>query len=146
MRSRQAGLSTLAAALLWLAPAAAGANPAANPDTPDPQQSGSIAEVKVNNLNAMDVDVYAVTEAGRKFALGTVYRASARSLALPEQIADGATEFRLKIYSVRPSFAPSSYKDYLKGVKTTTLSAAPGSTLSLIVGDPLTDSFVNYVH
>jgi hypothetical protein len=137
----------LAAALLLLAavPAAATIH-GTTPDAVDQLQGSSVATVVVSNFNTLDVEIYAVTEEGRKFPLGVVNRVSTRNLALPDQLADGSTEFRLKIYSVRPSTVHSAYRKYIKGVKTAALAVGQGSTISLMVGDPLTDSFINYVH
>ena len=147
MHLNKARLSTLAAALLFLAAVPATATtPGSAPDQPDRPQGSPTATVVVNNFNTLDVEIYAVTEEGRKFALGVVNRVSSRSLALPDRLADGTTQFRLKIYSVQPSHVHSAYRKYLRGVKTAALAVGQGSTISLMVGDPLTDSFINYIH
>lgn len=147
MHTNKARLSMLAAALILLAavPATA-AVPGSARDAADQPQGGSTATVVVSNFNTLDVEIYAVTEEGRKFPLGVVNRVSSRSLALPNRLADGTTQFRLKIYSVQPSQVHSAYRKYLKGVKTAALAVEQGSTISLMVGDPLTDSFINYIH
>ncbi len=146
MRSYKARLSMLAAALLFLAavPATAAVTGDA-PDAPDRPQGSPTATVAVNNFNTLDVEIYAVTEEGRKYPLGVVNRVSSRTLALPDPLADGSTQFRLKIYSVQPSQVHSAYRKYLRGVKTGVLAVGEGSTISLMVGDPLTDSFINYI-
>jgi len=146
MLSTKARLSMLAAALLLLvAVPASAAIPGVAPDAADQPQGSPTATVTVSNFNTLDVEIYAVTEEGRKFPLGVVNRVSNRTLALPDQLADGATQFRLKIYSVQPSHVHSAYRKYLKGVKTAALAVSQGSTIALMVGDPLTDSFINYI-
>ena len=147
MSSRRAGLSMLAAAAMLLAAAPASAGPADTPaDTLGPQQGSSVATVTVNNFNILDVEIYAVTEEGLRFPLGTVNRSSKRNLALPDKILDGTTEFRLKIYSIQPEYRPSAYVRYAGAVKTAVLYGTAETSISLVVGDPLTDSYVNYVH
>lgn len=140
MLSHQTRRAVLAAAaLLLLAGLPALAE---GPESPVPQ--GTPATVSVHNYNTLDVEVYAVTESGRRFRLGAVNRISQRALALPDQLTDGTTEFRLKIYSFRPREAASAYRRYLQGVKTNPLSAKAGELIPLIVTDPLVNSYVNY--
>ncbi len=96
----------------------------------------------VCNHNSLDVVVYAVSEAGRRFRLGIVRRVSDQALTLPDQLADGSTEFRLRIYSLRPSHAASATWGYLQAVKTNLLSARAGDEITLYVMRPLTESFI----
>jgi hypothetical protein len=102
----------------------------------------SEATVVVCNHNSLDVVVYAVSEAGRGFRLGIVQRTSDQTLTLPEQLADGSTEFRLRIYSLRPSLAASATRGYLQAVKTNPLSARAGDKIMLYVMRPLAESFI----
>ena len=54
----------------------------------------------VRNHNSLDVDVVAVTEAGRRFLLGSVRHGAGRTFFLPPAVTDGNSRFRLKVYSI----------------------------------------------
>ena len=108
------------------------------PDTPKDNN----ATVVVCNHNSLDVVVYAVSEAGKRFLLGIVQRTSDQALTLPEQLADGSTQFRLRIYSLRPNQAASVTRGYLQAVKTNPLSASAGDEIMLYVMRPLAESFI----
>jgi len=110
----------------------------AAPDTPREND----ATVVVCNHNSLDVVVYAVSEAGKRFRLGIVPRTSDQALTLPEQLADGNTQFRLRIYSLRPSQAASITRGYLQAVKTNPLTASAGDEIMLYVMRPLAESFI----
>jgi len=115
--------------------------PAGRTETPDATKD-SEATVVVCNHNSLDVVVYAVSEAGRRFRLGIVQRTSDQALNLPDQLADGSTEFRLRIYSLRPSHAAATTRGYLQAVKTNPLSAQAGDEIMLYVMRPLAESFI----
>ena len=106
------------------------------------QQDAEQAQVKVDNRSAHEVVVYAVVDGGDRYRLGKVNRLSTSEFTIPAALADGATQFRLKLYSYE---APKSYT-YLsrvrEAVKTNLLAASPGETIRLLVGARLTESYI----
>jgi hypothetical protein len=138
-------LTALAAATLLAALGTAPAHatqPAGPQDALDTPQ-GTNATVMVRNYNMADVEIYAVSEAGRRFHLGTVNRMSGRTLALPATLVNG-TQFRLKIYTYEPRRAASVVRRLTEGVKTNALSISAGQQIELMVNSPLTESFINH--
>jgi len=131
-------LSLLAAAAIAFA-APIPASPAQAVDTPP----GSDATVLVKNHNSLDVQIFAVTECGKRFELGTVNRNSERSLALPERLLDEATPFRLKIYSLARALQAEYRPKQLAAVKTQPLSPAVGEEIQLNIRSPLVASFID---
>jgi len=106
------------------------------------QQSAGKAQVEVDNRNAQEVVVYAVTEGGDRYRLGTVNRLSTNEFAIPAELADGSTQFRLKVYSYD---VPKSYTRLLRireAVKTHLLAASPGETIRLLVEARLAESYI----
>lgn len=99
--------------------------------------------VLVRNHNSLDVEVVAVTEAGRRFRLGTVHRGVRRTFVLPRDVTDRNSQFRLKVYSIGRRIGPSLVNHYLEAVKTQPLSAGAGGEIVLQVQSPLASSFVD---
>ncbi len=131
-----------AALLAVLGPLPLGAAvPTDRTETPEAPKNNE-ATVLVCNHNTLDVVVYAVSEAGKRFRLGTVRGSSNHAMTLPRQLADGSTQFRLRIYSLRPSQAASAARGYLQAVKTNPLAASGGDKIMLYVMRPLTESFI----
>lgn len=102
------------------------------------------AFVEVRNYNSADIEVYAVSEEGRRFHIGTVNRLSQKVLALPSCLSAGE-QFRLKIYTYAPRPPASVVRRLVEGVKTNPLSASAGQKIELVVNNPLTDTFINHV-
>jgi hypothetical protein len=124
----------VAAAIAALAMIPAGAS--ATPDNPD-------ATVLVRNYNSLDVQVFAVTEAGKRFELGTVNRGAERSFVLPDRLMEGGMPFRLKIYSLARATPASVIDNHVAGVKTQLLSPTDGEQILLNVKSPLITSFID---
>jgi hypothetical protein len=135
-------VSGFAAAALLTTVAAVPATASEPENLVRPQRSQAV--VQVRNYNRADVEVYAVSEGGRRFRLGTVSRQSERTLAVPGFLTDGSL-FRLKIYTYEPRRPASMVRKLTHGVKTNPLSARSGQTIELIVNDPLTDTFINHL-
>jgi len=103
------------------------------------QAQSSQATLKVDNRNTLDVVVYAVTDNGERYRLGSVHRLSTADLPLPAELANGATQFRLKVYS----YEGGPYINIAKAraaVKTQPLVTSPGQTLQLLVEARITES------
>jgi hypothetical protein len=144
MLNRTAPFALIAAAFLaLLGTTTANAMPTDCRDGLDTPQAREATVVVRNTDNWLRVEVYAVTEAGRRFHLGVVNRASVRTFKLPDPLADGSTQFRLKVYSLRPPDPASALQVYLEGVKTRPLSMTEGETIMLTVASPLTRSFID---
>ncbi len=102
---------------------------------------GDQATLKVDNRNTLDVVVYAVTDNGNRYRVGSVHRLSTADLPLPAELADGATQFRIKVYSVEAG----PYVRLAKAraaVKTQPLVTAPGQTLQFLVEARITESHI----
>ena len=122
---------TAAIAVAAIAATSLGAQP--NPDQ---------ATVNVDNRNANGVVIYAVTDDGTRYRLGEVNRLSTSSLAIPTDLANGSTMFRLKVYSYE---AERSYKQIAKAVaavKTNPMAATAGETITLLIHADITKSYV----
>jgi hypothetical protein len=140
---------TLAFSLIAAALVAVSGTSAANAITSDRKDvldipQGPDATVVVRNYNnSLRVEIHAVTEAGRRFQLGVVNQASERTFELPDRLADGSTQFRLKVYSFVPPDPRSAVRDYREGVKTRPLFMTAGEKIVLIVANPLARSFID---
>ncbi|MEJ2238825.1 MAG: hypothetical protein P8X82_11055 [Gemmatimonadales bacterium] len=109
--------------------------------TLDAQAQGNQATLKVDNRNILDVVVYAVTDSGDRYRLGSVHRLSTADLPIPAELADGATTFRLKVYS----YEKVSYMNVATAhaaVKTQPIVTAPGATLQFLVEARITESHI----
>ncbi|UCD23589.1 MAG: hypothetical protein JSW51_11180 [Gemmatimonadota bacterium] len=105
---------------------------------PNPDQ----ATVKVDNRNTNGVVVYAVTDDGARYRLGEVNRLCQSDLVIPATLANGTTQFRLKVYSFE---AARSYKQIAKAVaavKTSPMAATAGETITLMIQADITKSYV----
>ena len=85
--------------------AVVGATPTGNglssfPDNPTDTLQRVGTTIVVRNHNSLDVEVVAVTEAGRRFQLGAVHRGAGRTFVLPQGVTEGNHQFRLKVYSI----------------------------------------------
>jgi hypothetical protein len=100
------------------------------------------ATVKIDNRNALEVVVYAVTDDGDRYRLGSVHRLSTAELAVPTKLADGDTQFRLKVYSYEATRAYNHVSRARAAVKTQPLTAAAGDTIRLLVEARLTESYI----
>ena len=141
MHASKARIPMVAAAflaLLVVMPAGA-AVPTDPGDALDTPQGTSQAIVEIRNDNSRDVEVYAVTEAGRRYRLGFVSPSSTRTLQLPHQIVDARTPFRIKVYSFEHR-AGSALAHYLEGVKTRVLTPNAGEEITLWLTRNLTES------
>jgi hypothetical protein len=127
-------------ALLAVMPASA-AVPTDRGDALDTAQDTSQASVEILNHNWRDVDVYAVTEAGQRYRLGFVSANSTRKLGLPDELVDGETPFRIKVYSFEQT-ASSVLEHYCEGVKTKVLIAEPGEKITLWLAQTLASSAI----
>ena len=143
MQASKARIPMVAAAFLMLLVAVpAGAAVQNDPgDALDTAQGISQATVEIRNENSRDVEVYAVTEAGRRYRLGFVSPSSTRTLQLPHQIVDARTPFRIKVYSFEHT-SRSALVDYLEGVKTRVLTANAGQRITLRLVNPLSQSAI----
>ena len=106
------------------------------------QPGSDQATVKVDNRNANGVVVYAVTEDGARYRLGEVNRLCQTDLVIPATLANGTTQFRLKVYSFE---AARSYKQVAKAiaaVKTNPMAASAGETITLMIQADITKSYV----
>jgi hypothetical protein len=110
-------------------------------DALDTAQDTSQATVEIHNDNWRDVEVYAVTEAGRRYRLGFVSPSSTRTLQLPQQLVDARTPFRIKVYTFEHTDR-SLVADYLDGVKTRVLTANAGESITIWLGKPLSQSAI----
>lgn len=138
--------TALAAALLLAAASTTSANAAVTNDEDrslDAPQ-GAEARVLVQNDNIRDVEVYAISEDGKRVRLGMVARLTGKTFNLPAWMADGSTQFRLKIYAYESQAAASATRRILTAVKTNPLSASDGEAITLMVGSPLTNSYINH--
>ncbi len=126
------------AATLATAPASATSQPVTPDNPPDAD-----ATVVVRNYNSLDVQVFAVTEEGKRYELGTVHRASERTLEIPEGLVANSTPFRLKIYSIARAMPASVVDNHVAGVKTQVLEIADGDEIQLTVKSPLVASFID---
>ena len=100
--------------------------------------------VIVTNYNPLDIDVVAITEAGRRYRLGSVRgNGGGRSFDLPRDLCEANDLFRLKIYSIGRSMGPSLLTHYLQAVRTLPLAPNTESEIVLRVRSPLTQSFID---
>ena len=100
------------------------------------------AKVKVNNRNANQVVVYAVTDGGDSYRLGAVNRLSTKELTLPAELADGVAQFRLKVYSYESSRTYTHVAKVREAVKTQPIDASAGETITLLIEVRLTESYI----
>ena len=99
-------------------------------------------QIVIRNYNSLDVQIFAVTEGGKRYELGTVKRGAERSFDGPERLVESGVEFRLKIYSLARAVPPSVIDNHVAGVKTQPLSMTVGEELRIMVRSPLVSSFV----
>ena len=132
-----------AAALALVGATPTGHHPSSFPDNPTDTPQSSETTIVVRNHNSLDVEVVAVTEAGKRFRLGSVNRGAARTFELPECVEESNQQFRLKVYSIDRPAAPSIVNHYLDAVKTQLLSSSVGGEIVLQVHSPLSDSFID---
>ena len=110
-------------------------------DALDTPQSTSHATVQILNNHWTDVEVYAVTEAGRRYRLGFVSPSSTRTLQLPHQIVDARTPFRIKVYSFEHR-GGSALAHYLEGIKTRVIVPNAGEEITLWLTRNLSESAI----
>ncbi len=134
-KNRQTLLIAAAIAVLAAVPASASVTPL------DPVVTD--ATVVVRNFNSRDVRVFAVTETGERFELGTVQRSSKRSFKVPDRLLNANEPFVLKIYSLERPMPPSIIDNVVAGVKTQLLSPTNGEEITLTLRIPLTESFID---
>ena len=142
MQTAKARLPLLAAAIISMM-AAMPANAAVPTDEetirkPDATET----QVTIRNYNSLDVQIFAVTEAGKRYRLGTVNRSSERSFSVPDCLVDSGIEFRLKIYSLARAVPASVVDNHVAGVKTQPLTVTEGEEIRLMVKSPLLSSFI----
>jgi len=135
VKTRHSVLVAAAAAVLLAVPASASVT-IDNPRDTD-------ATIVIRNYNSLDVQVFAVTESGKRFELGIVNRGKEREFALPDRLKDTNQPFRLRIYSVARAVPPSLIDNHVAAVRTKLFSLADGEKLMLNVRSPLIDSFVD---
>jgi hypothetical protein len=112
-------------------------------DNPEITPQRTEATIQVRNHNSLDVEVVAVTEAGRRFRLGAVHGGAGRTFALPRDVSEGGNPFRLKVYSIGRKIGPSVVNHYLEAVKTPLLSPNADGEIVLQVQSPLSNSFID---
>ena len=141
MHASKALIPAGAAAFLVLLAAtpASAAVPAAHEDALDTPQGTSHATVEIINRHWTDVEVYAVTEAGRRYRLGSVWASSIRTFELPRRLVDARTPFRIKVYSFEYR-AGSALVAYLEGVKTRVLTPNAGEEITIQLMSTLSES------
>ncbi len=142
MQTAKARLQVIAAAIISMI-AATPAN-AAVPADKDPIRKPDATETQVviRNYNSLDVQIVAVTEAGKRYRLGTVNRNSERTFDVPDCLVDSGVEFRLKIYLLARAVPASVVDDHVAGVKTQPLTMTEGEEIRLVVKSPLATSFI----
>jgi hypothetical protein len=142
MQTAKARLPVIAAAIISMI-AATPAN-AAVPADKDPIRKPDATETQVviRNYNSLDVQIVAVTEAGKRYRLGTVNRSSERTFDVPDCLIDSGVEFRLKIYSLARAVPASVVDNHVAGVKTQPLTMTEGEEIRLVVKSPLATSFI----
>lgn len=99
--------------------------------------------VMVRNQNSLDVQIYAVTEAGDQFELGRVQRNSESALAIPVELLSSTEAFSLKIYTLSPAMPASLVDNRIAAVRTQPLSPRAGEEIRLMVRSPLANSFID---
>jgi hypothetical protein len=100
------------------------------------------AKVKVDNRNANEVVVYAVTDGGDSYRLGAVNRLSKKELTLPAELADGVAQFQLKVYSYEFTRTYAHVPKVREAVKTQPIDASAGETIMLLIEVRLTESYI----
>ena len=143
MLTSKAQIPVVAAAFLaLLAAMPAGAAVPTDPgDSLDTPQGTSHATVEILNDHWTDVEVYAVTEAGRRYRLGFVSPSSTRTLQLPHQVVAARTPFRIKVYSFEHR-AGSALAHYIEGIKTRVLTPNAGEEITLWLTRNLSESAI----
>jgi len=131
------------AALAVVGAAPAGHSVSDHPNNPADVPQQAEATVLVRNHNPLDVEVVAVTDAGRRFRLGEVNGDAGGTFVLPQTLTDGSGQFRLKVYSLETRVGSFLVNRYLEAVNTQPLSVSPGSAIVLQVVSPLRNSFVD---
>ena len=144
MQKHRFSIPAVAAAALVVV----GATPAINtnpidPDHPQITQQQSAATIVVRNHNSLDIEVVAVTEAGRRYPLGAVNAGAGRAFSLPEALLEGQEQYRLKVYSIGRKMGATVTNHYLEAVKTQLLSPRSGDEIVLQVHSPLSSSFID---
>jgi hypothetical protein len=99
--------------------------------------------VVVRNYNSLDVQVFAVTESGKRFELGTVNQGAERTFALPGRLTNSDQPFQLKVYSLARAVPPSLIDNHVAGVKSRLLSPKDGDQIVLNIRTPLVESFID---
>jgi len=105
------------------------------------QAGADQATVTINNRNTLEVVVYAVTDEGVRYRLGSVHSKSTADLTLPAKLADGATQFRIKVSTYeRGLYSPIPVAR--DAVKTQPMVVSAGETIVFLVQPHLTDSHI----
>lgn len=142
MHTAKARLPVVAAAIIsMIAATPANAAPTTDKD-PIRMPDATETQVVIRNYNSLDVQIVAVTEAGKRYRLGTVNRSSERSFEVPDCLIGTGVEFRLKIYSLARAVPPSVVENHVAGVKTQPLTMTEGEEIRLVVKSPLATSFI----
>jgi len=143
MLASKARMPVVAAAFLALLAAmpASAAVPTDPGDALDTPQGTSHATVEILNDHWTDVEVYAVTEAGRRYRLGFVSSSSMQNFQLPRWLVDARTPFRIKVYSFEHR-AGSALAHYLEGVKTRVLTPNAGEEITIWLTSNLSESAI----
>lgn len=145
MLTTKAHRTLLAAAVIAVfAAMPAGATATPNRGVVSVEPGRPIAAIVVRNYNSLDVQVFAVTAAGKRFELGRVNRDSERTFELPNRIVENNSEFRLKVYSLARGVPTSVIDNQLEAVKTQLLSPSASDEIVLTVKSPLLASFIDY--
>ena len=144
MQRSSFGIPIIAAAAF----AAVGATPTGHSgsvpeDCPETTPQRVPTSVVVRNHNPLDVEVVAVTEAGRRFRLGSVQSGTRRTFDLPRGLCERGDLYRLKVYSIARKLGPSVANRYLDAVKTQPLSVDTDGDIVLQVHSPLSASFID---
>ena len=91
----------------------------------------------VKNRNSQDVVVYAITETGKRHAIGTVNGLRDRKFTIPASLVNGGVDFRLAVYGLGIEGPYNYLRKIHRGVKTNPIQVTPGGTIELLVGQPL---------
>ena len=74
--------------------------------------------------------------------MGEVNRWSTNDLAIPADLANGTTQFRLKVYSYEAARSYIQVSRAVAAVKTNPMAARAGETIRLMIQPDITESYV----
>ena len=99
----------------------------------------------VNNRNATDMSVYAVSRTGNRKWIGNVDAHSTKEFSISSRLLEGNRDFRIKVYPLGPVGRFNYLRSEGSGIKTNPISVTAGDRIELLLGSSLNQSTVTVI-